>query len=70
MSAPPADAPPSAKARRSPSQLALAIGAVVAVVTVASGIAAALEQWHDDSPVSRHVFGNVLRGRPIPGGVH
>ena len=45
--------------RRSPSQLALAVGIVLAVVTVVSGILGAIEQWHDDSPVSRRVFGNI-----------
>jgi Fe-S oxidoreductase len=49
-----------AKARSiKPNQLAVGIGALVALVTVASGIAATVLQWHDDSPVQREVFANI-----------
>jgi len=47
------------RSRPTPSQLVLALGVVLAVVTVASGVFSALTQWHDDSPVARPVFGNV-----------
>ena len=52
------DAPP-AKRRLRPSQIALAIGAVLAGITVISGIAGAIEQWHDKSDRTRRVFVNV-----------
>jgi Fe-S oxidoreductase/nitrate reductase gamma subunit len=50
---------PVAKARRSPSQLALLVGVVMATLTAVSGIAGALAQQHGDSEIGRHVFGNV-----------
>ncbi len=56
MSEPKTAAP---RARRSPSQLALAVGIALAAVTVVSGILGAVEQWHDDSSISRKVFGNI-----------
>jgi Fe-S oxidoreductase/nitrate reductase gamma subunit len=42
-----------------PHHLALVIGIGFAVITVASGIAAPLFDFHDDSPEQREVFGNV-----------
>ncbi len=44
---------------RKPHQLAIALGAVFAIITIVSGITAALAQWHDDSEVQREVFGNI-----------
>jgi len=41
------------------SQLVIGLGILVAVGTVASGIASTTLQWHDDSPVQREVFGNI-----------
>src|SRR5690606_41624360 len=41
--------------RVKPNQLAVAIGLVVALVTVVSGVAATVLQWHDDSEVTREV---------------
>ncbi len=37
----------------------MAIGVGFAIVTVISGLAATVLQWHDDSPVQREVFGNI-----------
>jgi Fe-S oxidoreductase/nitrate reductase gamma subunit len=45
--------------RVKPNQIAVGIGLAVALVTVVSGIAAALLQWHDDSEITREVFGNI-----------
>ncbi|MFP3902090.1 MAG: heterodisulfide reductase-related iron-sulfur binding cluster [Acidimicrobiia bacterium] len=45
--------------RVKPNQVAVGIGLAVALVTVASGIAATALQWHDDSPITREVFGNI-----------
>ena len=45
--------------RLRPSQIPLAIGAALALFTVASGIVPTLTQWHDDSGVTREVFRNV-----------
>ncbi len=47
------------KRRVKPNQLPIAIGVLVAAVTVASGIAATTLQFHDDSPITREVFGGV-----------
>jgi Fe-S oxidoreductase/nitrate reductase gamma subunit len=52
------DAPASPRRIR-PSQVAVAIGLLVALITVASGVSATVLQWHDDSSVQREVFGNI-----------
>ena len=49
----------SVRSRLKPHQLAIALGAVFAIITVVSGITATLAQWHDDSDVQREVFGNI-----------
>ena len=48
-----------AKKRRSPSQIAMAVGIVLAVVTAVSGVVGAIAQQHDESPIGRKVFGNI-----------
>jgi Fe-S oxidoreductase/nitrate reductase gamma subunit len=50
-------AAPSRRVR--PTQVALAIGVALAVITALSGVAATVLQWHDDSAVQREVFGNI-----------
>jgi Fe-S oxidoreductase/nitrate reductase gamma subunit len=45
--------------RFKPHQVVIAIGVLFAVVTVASGIAATVFEFHDESTVSRPVFGNI-----------
>jgi ferredoxin/nitrate reductase gamma subunit len=45
--------------RFKPHHVSIAVGVAFAAVTVASGIAGALLAFHDDSPESRLVFGNV-----------
>jgi Fe-S oxidoreductase/nitrate reductase gamma subunit len=45
--------------RVKPHQVVIVIGVLFAVVVVASGVAATALQWHDESPVSREVFGNI-----------
>jgi Fe-S oxidoreductase/nitrate reductase gamma subunit len=45
--------------RLQPHQLAIALGALIALITVASGIAATVNQWHDESEVTREVFLNI-----------
>ena len=52
-------ATPKTKARRSPSELALLAGIVLAVITAVSGISGALAQQHGHSEIGRHVFGNI-----------
>jgi len=47
------------KRRPKASQLVVALGVLVALGTVASGVASTTLQWHDDSPIQRHVFGNI-----------
>jgi Fe-S oxidoreductase/nitrate reductase gamma subunit len=53
-----AEAQPETK-RFKASSAAIAIGLALAVITVASGVIATITQWHDDSPVTREVFGGV-----------
>ncbi|MEQ1785605.1 MAG: heterodisulfide reductase-related iron-sulfur binding cluster [Acidimicrobiales bacterium] len=49
----------TSRTRVKPHQLAIALGAVFATITLVSGITATLAQWHDDSEVQREVFGNI-----------
>ena len=49
----------SATRRVKPHQLVVALGVALAVITVASGAASTAFSFHDDSPVTREVFGNV-----------
>jgi Fe-S oxidoreductase/nitrate reductase gamma subunit len=52
----------TAKASRGikPNQIAVGVGVAFAIVVVASGVAATVNQWHDDeSFIQREVFGNV-----------
>ncbi len=51
------DTPTSRKIK--PHQLALGLGGLVAGVTVVSGIAATVFQFHDDSETTREVFENI-----------
>ncbi|MBW8825412.1 MAG: respiratory nitrate reductase subunit gamma [Acidobacteria bacterium] len=43
----------------SPQAIALGVGIAFAVITIGSGIAGAVFDFHDSSPVSRHVFGDI-----------
>jgi Fe-S oxidoreductase/nitrate reductase gamma subunit len=45
--------------RPKPHQIVLATGIAAGAVFAASGIAPAIVGWHDESPVSREVFGNI-----------
>ncbi len=45
--------------RLQPFQIAILIGVLVGLITVASGIAATVFQFHDDSSVTREVFDNI-----------
>ena len=45
--------------RIKPHQLAIGLGVLVGLVTVASGIAATVFQFHDDSEITRETFGNI-----------
>jgi Fe-S oxidoreductase/nitrate reductase gamma subunit len=47
------------RSRLKPSQLALGIGLVFALVTIASWVSSTVFEFEDESPVSRHVFGNI-----------
>ena len=42
-----------------PHQLVLVVGVLVALGTIASGIAPRITEWADDSPVAREPFGGV-----------
>ncbi len=55
-----ADPTPETSSRKlKPHQLALGLGGLVASVTVISGIAATVFQFHDDSDTTREVFENI-----------
>ena len=45
--------------RPKPHQLVLAVGVLVVVFTLGSGIVPRITEWHDDSPISRPDFINV-----------
>ncbi len=45
--------------RLQPYQIAILIGVLVGLVTVVSGIAASVFQFHGDSPITREVFENI-----------
>jgi len=45
--------------RPKPHQVVLAVGILAAIGALASGIVPRLTEWEDDSPISRHVFGNI-----------
>ncbi|MCP4963351.1 MAG: iron-sulfur protein, partial [Actinomycetia bacterium] len=51
--------------RIKPHQLVLAFGAVMAIVTVLSGIAASVFDFHEESQIHRTVFGNIPDGLKI-----
>ena len=42
-----------------PSQVVLALGVLMALFVIVSGIVPALTHWSDDSPIQREVFINV-----------
>ena len=50
---------PAGSRKIKPHQLALGLGGLVAGVTVVSGIAATIFQFHDDSDTTREVFENI-----------
>ncbi|MGH9031611.1 MAG: hypothetical protein ACRDZV_05725, partial [Acidimicrobiia bacterium] len=45
--------------RPKPHQVVIGVGIVAVAGTLASGIVPRITQWEEDSPVSRHVFGNI-----------
>jgi Fe-S oxidoreductase len=45
--------------RIKPHQLVVGLGVLVALVTIGSGVVATILQWHDDSEVTREVFGDI-----------
>ncbi len=45
--------------RLRPNQIAIVVGIVIAVVVALSGVASAVFQFHDDSPIQREVFDNI-----------
>ena len=45
--------------RPKPHQLVLATVVVAGAVFAGSGVAPAIVDWHDESPISREVFGNI-----------
>ena len=41
-----------------PHHLVIGLGAGIALFTATSGVVPLITEWHDDSPIQRHVFGN------------
>jgi Fe-S oxidoreductase/nitrate reductase gamma subunit len=50
---------PTAKKGLKPNAVVLGLGIGFAAITVLSGIAGAVNEWHTDSPITRKVFGGV-----------
>jgi Fe-S oxidoreductase/nitrate reductase gamma subunit len=50
------------KSRVKPHHVAIAIGVAFALVIVVSGITATVFEFEDDSPIQRHVFGDIPAG--------
>jgi Fe-S oxidoreductase/nitrate reductase gamma subunit len=48
--------------RIKPHHLVIGLGTGIALFTAVSGIVPLITEWHDDSPVQRHVFGNIPSG--------
>jgi hypothetical protein len=42
-----------------PHHLVIGLGAAIALFTATSGVVPLITEWHDDSHVQRHVFGNI-----------
>ena len=54
------DAPEDAAPKRvRPTQIVIGLGVAIATITVISGIASAVFQFHDESTVTREVFGGI-----------
>ncbi|HEX7167031.1 MAG TPA: heterodisulfide reductase-related iron-sulfur binding cluster, partial [Acidimicrobiales bacterium] len=49
----------ASRGRVRPSHVILGLGVLLGVITAFSGILATLMGWHDESPVTREVFGNI-----------
>ncbi|MCB0978054.1 MAG: 4Fe-4S dicluster domain-containing protein, partial [Acidimicrobiales bacterium] len=45
-----------------PHHLVIGLGAGIALFTAGSGVLPLITEWHDDSPIQRHVFGNIPSG--------
>ena len=45
--------------RIKPHHLVIGLGAGIALFMAASGVVPLITEWHDDSPVQRHVFANI-----------
>ncbi|MBX3313884.1 MAG: 4Fe-4S dicluster domain-containing protein [Actinobacteria bacterium] len=48
--------------RIKPHHLVIGLGAAIALFTATSGVIPLITEWHDDSPVQRHVFDNIPSG--------
>ena len=48
-----------APANIKPHHLVIGLGAAIALFTATSGVVPLITEWHDDSHVQRHVFGNI-----------
>jgi Fe-S oxidoreductase/nitrate reductase gamma subunit len=63
MTSPAESAEATTRSRKLTPHLAVIIfGTAFAAVTLASGIGGAVNEWHDDSPVTRKVFGGIPGG--------
>src|SRR5688572_25782270 len=50
---------PRRRSRPTPAHLALGLGVLVSVITIGSWLLSTIFGFEEDSPVSRHVFGNI-----------
>ena len=52
-------APDEATRRFRPNHAVIGLGVLVALFTAASGVASLVNDFHDDSPITREVFANI-----------
>ena len=47
------------RSRPTPSQVAMGVGVLIAVVTIGSWVSSTVFEFENDSPIHREVFGNI-----------
>ena len=47
------------RSRIKPHHISIGVGVAMSLLIIGSYVAASIESWHEKSPVSRPVFGNI-----------